>query len=192
MEGESSFPRSFHDALGAELKAEFDGMEADFSERVSALISQRRSETELEADRLVQEQKKILASLSAQRERTLRAANSAGRKILVNCRLKRLEESLKAYLLAYRESEHYAQYLVRMMKQCAADGFRGNVEVQAERLELDGLGPVFRDARMTEKNLGRWGGFILLEEGGSLLDCTFQTRWEQYRRRLVFSGQGRI
>lgn len=192
MSSGTLFPQSFLDVFEAEFQSQAKEMEARFSERISDLIARRRSETEAEMDRLTQEQKKLMQTLQTQRERSLRAVVNAGEKSVESIRLKRLERLLEARLTDFRHSVRYPQYLAGLARQFAPYVRGGTVEFLAERIELDILASAFPDSKLTEKALGRWGGFILRSEGGSLLDCTFRTRWEEYCREFDISGSGRL
>lgn len=189
MTGEELLPPAFLRAMEAELAAQHEAMRASADSRMGGLIAACRDEAAAAVKERTAACEEALERLSMRRRRLVRALESSVQKELEAQHLRRLERELRRRIELFRSSESYGAFLARMAEQCRRAGFSGAGTFRAGPREV-GLLRV-AGFNVEEKDPGRWGGFILIEEGGALFDCTFQTRWEQYRCELVVHRQGR-
>ncbi len=191
MDGTHSLSRGFLDAMEKDFQAELDELEAASRGRISELIGRARNETTEAVERRREDFRREAERLAVRRSRALRALNGARQKKFEELRLARLEESVCRELEIFRRSEGYGEFLAGMAEQCRRAGFCGRGIIEAEEPEAALLESRFEGCTVVKKTLGGWGGFVLIEEGGALFDCTFRTRWRQYCRELPFGVRAR-
>lgn len=189
MTGEELLPPAFLRAMEAELAARHEAMRESADGRVGEMIAACRDEAAAAVKKRAAACEEALERLSMRRRRLLRALENTVQKELEAQHLRRLERELRQRVELFRSSESYGAFLTRMVEYCRRAGFSDTGTFQAADREAG----LLRAAGfcVEEKDPGRWGGFILIEEGGALFDCTFQTRWEQYCCERVVHSQGR-
>jgi len=178
LTGEKLLPPAFLHAMEAELAARHEAMREAADSRIGELIAACRDEAAVAVEKRTAACEEALERLSMRRRRLMRALESSVQKELEAQHLRRLERELRQKVELFRNSEGYGAFLTRMAEQCRRVGFSGAGTFRAARREAG----LLRAAGFSveEKDPGRWGGFILIEEGGALFDCTFRTRWEQF------------
>ena len=189
MTGEELLPPAFLRAMEAELAAQHEAMRASADSRIGEMIAACRDEAAAAVKKRAALCEEALERLSTRRRRLMRAVESAAQKEVEAQHLRQLEQELRRKVELFRSSESYGTFLTRMVEQCRRAGFSSAGTFQAAEREAG----LLRAAGLCveEKDPGRWGGFILTEEGGALFDCTFQTRWEQYCCERVIRSRGR-
>lgn len=173
--------------MEADLQDHLVRMENDFREGIAELIDRTRDDITEKAivhDREVQQAEERLITA---RSRRIRALENENRQKLRQLRLDRLESGIREELERFRCSEDYLLFLNEMLYQCQSGGYSGRGRIVAETHEAECLRAMGVETDITEEELGRWGGFILIDEGGALFDCTLKTRWDQYCRQLADS-----
>ena len=195
MGGEKGLPQAFLDAMEHEMQSWRSELTRQSDDRIAELLVQRREDASRAIRKRAAEAEKDFERCVTQRHRKMRALEAAYQKKLSAIRLDRLQSLLRERLEAFRNSAQYASFLKNLFLQCGIEGFRGKGTLEAAPLEAELFrrsGTLTESAvTLVEKDPGRWGGFILKGEGGSLFDCTLQTRWEQYRKRLESQTAGR-
>jgi hypothetical protein len=179
-----SLPHEFCAALEEDFQKQLRSLESQSSGQISEMIDRCREEATEQIEKLRAGYQVKRKRLMSARARALRAVESAGEKKYEDIRLARLEQRVREQVELFRRSPEYRDFLARMFDQCRSAGFSGCGVIQCEEPEAELLGTEFQGCRVVRKELGRWGGFILKGEGGTLFDCTFHTRWRQYIRRI--------
>ncbi len=178
---------AFSEVLEERFQAKLRQSEADFEDQAMALIVQRRTEAEQRVAQLEQTYQRKRQELQGIHQRTLREIDSEGRRRLVDFRFSRMEEALREALAEFRQGPDYGDYLIKLV-----DGTRallgGIIGFRCEGLEARLLRPRYPDLILEERLLDRWGGVLVLGEGGAIVDCTFRTCWEKFRGFLVLRG----
>lgn len=189
MTGEDFLSPAFLRAMEAELEAQHEALRASSESRIGKIITSYRDEAATIVKKRVTACEEELERLNMRRRRLMRALESALQKEIETQHLQRLEQGLQRKLETFRAGKEYGAFLAKMVERCRCAGFSGAGTFQAAEPEAGLLRAAGFDVE--EKDPGRWGGFILIEEGGALFDCTFQTRWEQCCYKLIIRSQRR-
>ena len=175
-------PQGFLKALDDELAAELAESERQWTEKIAALVLSRRDEAaEIYHQAMISHQA-ALRQADEEFERTLRSIDARGAAKVASIRAARVQETVRKELDRIRGLKSYPDVLSGLIAESSLVVDRIN-HFEAPEPEASILARL-TGAPVRPAPFDCWGGFLCVDEGGTILDCTFRTRWE----RLQASG----